>query len=84
MNCRQLEWNPIGSADSHSALAGVLAALVFAGIVVLLQDHRRSSEHTRALELMSGALLALAFSSFLFGVVAGGQVCVKYRSHTLL
>ncbi|GII25375.1 hypothetical protein [Planosporangium mesophilum] len=83
MNCTDLEWNPISSAQSHSALAGVLAGLVFAGIVVLFSDRNPNRSRTRALVFFSGALLALALDSFIFGVIAGEQVCAKAWTETM-
>ncbi|MGR6318919.1 hypothetical protein Q2K19_31395 [Micromonospora soli] len=83
MDCTKLEWNPLSSASPHSQLAGVLAGLVFAGIVVLLSDRNPSRQKTRALVLFTGALLALALDSFIFGVIAGEQVCAKAWSETM-
>jgi hypothetical protein len=83
MNCGNLEWNPLGSAPLHSQLAGVLAGLVFAGIVVLFSERNPSPQRTRALVLLSGALLALALDSFIFGVVSGEQICAKAWTETM-
>ncbi|MEH1059047.1 hypothetical protein V6U89_28055 [Micromonospora sp. CPCC 206171] len=61
----------------------MLAGLVFAGIVVLFSDRNPSRQKTRALVLFTGALLALALDSFIFGVIAGEQVCAKAWSETM-
>ena len=86
MNCDQLEWSPVVSATSHSALAGVLAGLVFAGIVVMLSDSKKvaTPQRTHALMLFSGALVTLGLVSFQFGVVAGEEVCPRAWSVTML
>jgi hypothetical protein len=86
MECERLEWNPLASAVSHSAMAGVLAGLVFAGIVVLISDRWQvhGRPHRRALVLFAGALLPLAVVSFLFGVIAGEQVCPRAWTGTML
>jgi hypothetical protein len=67
-------------------MAGVLAGLVFAGIVVLISDRWQvhGRPHRRALVLFAGALLPLAVVSFLFGVIAGEQVCPRAWTGTVL
>lgn len=83
MDCAELEWSPLGSASSHSQLAGVLAGLVFAGIVVLFSDRNPNTQRTRAVVLFSGSLLALVVASLIFGVIAGEQVCAKAWTETV-
>ncbi|MEV0719356.1 hypothetical protein [Asanoa sp. NPDC050611] len=83
MDCADLQWSPLLSAPAHSQLAGVLAGLVFAGMIVLFGAKRPSPARTRALVLFAGALVALAVDSFIFGVVAGETVCVKAWTETM-
>ena len=86
--CENLEWSPIKSAPAHSTLAGVLAGLVFAGIIVLLtdrrKDHAKAEERTRAMTLLLAAFVVMAFDSFLFGAVSGEQVCLRGWTRTML
>lgn len=88
MDCGDLKWNPQLSAASHSAFAGVLAGLVFAGIVVLLSDQsadaKRTRQRSRAAVLFVGALLLLTLDAFLFGVVAGEVDCSIAWLETML
>jgi hypothetical protein len=83
MDCSQLEWNPLNSAEPHSSLAGVLAGLVFAGIVVLVGDRSRLAYRHRSLMLLTAALFSLAFDAFIFSVIAGEQVCARAWTITM-
>jgi hypothetical protein len=82
-DCGELEWSPIASAPVHSAFAGVLAGLVFAGIVVLLSGTGDQVRRTNALVTFGSSFLVLAFDAFLFGVVAGERVCGRAWTETL-
>ncbi|MEU7868130.1 hypothetical protein [Dactylosporangium sp. NPDC049140] len=81
--CAELEWSPIVSAPVHSAFAGVLAGLVFAGIVVLLSGAGDQVRRTNALVTFGSSFLVLAFDAFLFGVIAGERVCGRAWTETL-
>jgi hypothetical protein len=71
-------FDPVASAGSYSSLAVVLAGVLFTGVVLLITlrptavagNHRRT-----ALEVMVPTFFTLLVTSFLFGVVAGEQVC---------
>lgn len=56
-------------------MAGALAGLVFAGIVLLLSTHRDHDRRANALVVFGGAFLVLAIDAFLFGVVSGERIC---------
>lgn len=76
-DCDGLDWSPIASAPVHSAFAGVLAGLVFAGIVLLLSVRSDQVRRTNALVIFGSSFLVLAFDAFLFGVIAGERICAR-------
>jgi hypothetical protein len=75
--CGDLTWSPIGSASSLSQLAGVVASLVFAGVVFLLQRRAPDGRQDQAIALLISGFLTFALVSFMFGVVAGEQTCPR-------
>ncbi|GAA1369229.1 hypothetical protein GCM10009661_26410 [Catellatospora chokoriensis] len=86
------DWNPLTTAPLNSQLAGVLAGLVFAGMIVLISVQPEPSHlpsgvepgrRTEALVLLVGSFLALLMASFLFGVAAGDTVCIRGRTMLL-
>ncbi|MCO8276157.1 hypothetical protein M1L60_36830 [Actinoplanes sp. TRM 88003] len=83
--CTTEDWSPIGSAASHSQLAGVVAGLVFAGIVVILERQapaqRRPAE---ALTLFVAGFFTFALDAFFFGVVAGERTCDRAWTETMV
>lgn len=62
-------WSIITSSAANSQLAGVLAAVIFSGIVILFA--RRGSRSSQALGLFAATFVVLAFDSYLFGTVTG-------------
>ncbi|QGN45814.1 hypothetical protein GKC29_02385 [Micromonospora sp. WMMC415] len=76
--CEHLDWSPIESAASHSQLAGVIASLLFAGMIVLLTDRGKTIKHTYALMLLTSSFFILALDSFLFSVIAGERHAVAH------
>ena len=62
-------WSIITSSAANSQLAGVLAAVIFSGIVILFA--RRGPRSTQALGLFAVTFVVLAFDSYLFGTVTG-------------
>ncbi|WP_144122755.1 hypothetical protein [Catellatospora sichuanensis] len=83
------DWNPLTTAPLNSQLAGVLAGLVFAGMIVLISVQPQPSRlpsgvepgrRTEALVLLVGSFLALLMASFLFGVASGDTVCMRGRT----
>ncbi len=86
------DWDPLTSAPLNSQLAGVLAGLVFAGIVVLISVQPEPSRlpsgaepgrRTEALVLLVGSFLALLMAAFLFGIASGDSVCARGRTLVL-
>ena len=75
MDCRLEGWDPIVSAGYLSQLAGVLAGLVFAGIVVLLGDRTERAGRVRAAMLLASGLFAMVVASTLFAFIAGMSTC---------
>ncbi|MEU8001818.1 hypothetical protein AB0B66_11700 [Catellatospora sp. NPDC049111] len=80
------------AAPLNSQLAGVLAGLVFAGMIVLIsvqpEPSRLSSgvepgRRTEALVLLVGSFLALLMAAFLFGVASGDTGCARGRTVAL-
>lgn len=84
LDCGQLDWNPVSAAQMHSALAGTLASLVFAGIVLLMTLPSKPQHSRNALRLLLGAFLILTLDSFLWGVVGGSQICAQAWTLTML
>jgi len=82
--CGDLGWNPVESAASHSQLAGVVASLLFAGMIVLLTDRGRTVRHTNALVLLTASFFILALDSFLFSIIAGEQICGRAWTSTMI
>lgn len=71
-------WSIITSSAANSQLAGVLAAVIFSGIVILFA--RRSARSSQALGLFSVTFVVLAFDSYLFGTITGltaERFCVR-------
>lgn len=62
-------WSIITSSAANSQLAGVLAAVIFSGIVIIFA--RRGPRTTQALGLFAATFVVLAFDSYLFGTVTG-------------
>ena len=83
LDCDKLGWDPLGSAPLHSAFAGVLAGLVFAGIVLLLSVQAERIRRANALVVLGSAFLVLAFDAFMFGVIAGERVCGRAWTETM-
>ena len=73
--CRLAGWDPIVSAGYLSQLAGVLAGLVFAGIIVLLTDRADRTRRLRATMLLTSGLFAMIVASTLFALIAGIPAC---------
>jgi hypothetical protein len=82
--CDSADWNPIASAVSHSQLAGVVAGLVFAGIVVVLQRQARARRPAEALTMFLAGFFTFALDSFFFSVVAGERTCPRAWTETML
>lgn len=70
----------VSAASAYSGLAGVLAGVLFTGIVLLVglptpPDPQRNQARKSALEMMTPALLVALVASLLFGEVGGEDVC---------
>jgi hypothetical protein len=78
-----LPWDPIASAATHSQLAGVIAGLVFGGIVVILQRRESGFADGQAIVLFVIGFATFALDSFLFGVVAGERLCDRAWTETM-
>ncbi|GAA1409832.1 hypothetical protein ACFQZ4_04050 [Catellatospora coxensis] len=84
--------SPLTAAPLNSQLAGVLAGLVFAGMIVLISVQPEPSRlpsgvepgrRTEALVLLVGSFLALLMAAFLFGVASGDTSCARGRTVVL-
>lgn len=84
LSCDTLDWSPIGSAASHSQLAGVIAGLVFAAIIVIVERQGPAGRHTEALTMFLAGFFTFALDSFLFAVVAGERTCVRAWTETMI
>lgn len=71
MACPSNGWSMVSSAPTNSQLAGVLAGFVFTGIIILLG--RPGPRNTQTLALFCATFVALAFDSYLFSMVSGGD-----------
>lgn len=69
----------IHSAAAYSTLAGVVAGVLFTGVVLLVGTSNSDSDgekrRKRALLVMVPTFVSLLICSFLFGAVSGEQVC---------
>lgn len=82
--CPGYGWNVVAAAAANSQLAGVLAGFVFTGIVFLFQGS--GLRNVQAITLLSSAFVVLAFDSYLYGVVVGGEsdtTCVRVWSESM-
>ncbi|MGN9909895.1 hypothetical protein ACTMTJ_20315 [Phytohabitans sp. LJ34] len=79
-----VDWNPIGSAGLHSQLTGVVASLVFAGIVVILERRSPTRRSLEALALFVVGFFTFALDSFFFAVVAGERTCARAWTETMI
>src|SRR5262245_41756679 len=82
--CGEFEWSPIAAAPSQSQLAGLLASLVFAGIVLLLSIQSERGQRTNALLLFGAAFFTLGYDSFAYSAAAGEQDCARGWTTSLL
>jgi hypothetical protein len=82
--CDSVDWSPIASAGSHSQLAGVVAGLVFAGIVVILERQGPDRRSPEALTLFVAGFFTFALDAFFFGVVAGERTCPRAWTETMV
>jgi hypothetical protein len=82
VDCHLNGWDPIASAGYLSQLAGVLAGLVFAGVVVLLSDRSERTGRVRAAMLLTSGLLAMVVASTLFAIIAGTAPCALAMAMT--
>jgi hypothetical protein len=77
-------WSIISSAPTNSQLAGVLAGFVFTGVIILFS--RPGPKNTQAVGLFSATFVVLAFDSYLFSLVSGGntdRVCTRVWSEAM-
>lgn len=84
MPCDSVDWSPIASAGAHSQLAGVVAGLVFAGIVLILQRPGHTRRPAEALTLFIAGFFTFALDSFYFAVVAGERTCARAWTETMV
>jgi hypothetical protein len=87
-------WSPIAAAGPLSALPGVLAGFVFAGVVVVLSttpNSRPSSPHgeneihrSYALQFLTAAFIVFALDSYFSAITAGELACNRAGAQTLL
>lgn len=82
-------WDVLASASSYSQLAGLMGGFLFAGMVVLLTERRGRDTETAnsdappeffkapTLMLFASALINLLVSSYIYGIIAGDQVCPR-------
>ncbi|MDR7275174.1 hypothetical protein [Catenuloplanes atrovinosus] len=82
--CDALDWSPIGSAASHSQLAGVVAGLVFAAIIVIVERPSATARPTEALTMFLAGFFTFALDSFLFAVIAGDRTCARAWTETMI
>jgi hypothetical protein len=85
-------WSPIAAAGPESALSGVLAGFVFAGIVVILStkpspDSRQDGGKTPrsyALQLLTTAFIIFALDSYFTSISAGELACNRAYAESIL
>jgi hypothetical protein len=77
MECRLISVDPTVMASSLSEVAGVLAGLVFAGIVVLLGGANHRAQRIRAAMLLVSGLCAMVVASVFFAIIAGETICLR-------
>ncbi|MBX6750765.1 MAG: hypothetical protein IRY85_14020 [Micromonosporaceae bacterium] len=77
MECRLISVDPTVMASSLSEVAGVLAGLVFAGIVVLLGGANHRVQRIRATMLLVSGLFAMVVASVFFAIISGETICLR-------
>jgi hypothetical protein len=73
---KDLDWNPLITAQQHSQFAGVVAGLVFTVIAVLVVTPK-DVKLEATLQLFVATLFAFAYDSYGYGVISGEQVCAR-------
>lgn len=78
-------FSPIDAAAPLSQLAGVLAAVIFTGMVLLVSNRsvRMEAARRRALIAMIPTFLGLLFTSFCFAVIAGEGICLRASAESI-
>ena len=69
----------MAAAPSYSALTGVIAGLIFAGLVLIVgqRPESDSTNKRQALLLLLPAFMAMLLASLFYGIVAGEGVCQR-------
>jgi hypothetical protein len=84
LECVDTDWRPALSAPLHSQLTGVLASLVFAGMVLVLGfKPAEGGSRANALMLLGSSFFTLMMASFDFGVISGDMVCARAWTLTM-
>jgi hypothetical protein len=65
-------------------LAGVIAGLVFAGMIMLIQRGTSAGPSDNALTMFIAGLFTFALDSFFFGVIAGERTCPRAWTQTMV
>lgn len=74
-------FDAVQTVSSHSALAGVIAGVLFTGIVLVVSFRGKTDtdefHRIAALQVMTAALVAMLVSSFLFSASGGEAICQR-------
>lgn len=79
-------FDPTVSSPSYSTLAGVVAGVVFTGIVLLIGSRdpaHGESDRRAALEVLTPTFFVMLICSFLFAEVSGETICSKANALAL-
>jgi hypothetical protein len=77
--CAATDWSPWATAAPLSQLAGVLAAVVFAGIVLVLTIPNPGTRGVGTLQFFFAGFVVLGMDSFAFALLAGdtSTICTR-------
>lgn len=71
-----LAWDPVDAAGEYAAVAGVLAAVVFAGLVLILASYsprQRSRQRVEPVSCLFVAFFGLTASAFAYAIISGEE-----------
>ncbi|MGY2063129.1 hypothetical protein ACW9HQ_50265, partial [Nocardia gipuzkoensis] len=75
---RDWHWSIVSNSSSNSQLAGVLASVLFTGMVLILGRKSAASTYQQTIVLFSVSFVSLALDSYLFSLTSGIRPVVDH------